>query len=76
MSVRSLTHAPEYSNYKEFMKLAKNSGNTTAMILGDLDFSSVCDTKDGALDLDKCEKSSDDNAALTDADVFISTVAQ
>lgn len=76
MSVRSLNLAPEYSNYKEFMKLAKNSGNSTAMILGDLDFSSVCDVKDGALDLNKCEKSADDSAVMTDADVFISTVAQ
>ena len=76
MSVRALTFAPEYSTYKEFMKLAKNSGNTTAMILGDLDFSAVCDSKEGALDINKCERTGEENAELSDPDVFISTVAQ
>lgn len=76
MSVRALTFAPEYSTYKEFMKLAKNSGNTTAMILGDLDFSAVCDSKEGALDINKCEKTGEESAELSDPDVFISTVAQ
>ena len=76
MSVRALTFAPEYSTYKEFMKLAKNSGNTTAMILGDLDFSAVCDSKEGALDINKCERTGEESAELPDPDVFISTVAQ
>lgn len=76
MAVRALTFAPEYSTYKEFMKLAKNSGNTTAMILGDLDFSAVCDSKDGALDINKCERTGEESAELSDPDVFISTVAQ
>ena len=58
------------------MKLAKNSGNTTAMILGDLDFSAVCDSKDGALDISKCERTGEESAELSDPDVFISTVAQ
>lgn len=75
MSVRSLTFAPEYSSYKEFMKLARNSGNNTAMILGDLDFSAVCDIKEGALNISKSEHSHEREMFTAD-DVFISTVAQ
>lgn len=75
MSVRALSFTPEYSSYCEFMRFARNSGNGTAMILGDLDFSAVCDSKDGALNISKCEKTPE-SEMITDSDVFISTVAQ